>query len=416
MRFEIVTLFPEFFEALGVGLLGKARDAGTLAFKTLSPREFATDKHRSVDDAPYGGGSGMVLTADPVVQALERLDAEREGQKTRRILLTPQGKRFDQQDAQRLSEHGCVTLICGRYEGFDERIRHHVDEELSIGDYVLLGGEAAALSVIEATARLVPGVLGNDNSVLDESHAQGALEYPQYTRPPEFRGEGVPDVLLSGDHAAIAAWRKAQSVKRTAERRPDLVAGPTVRPLYCALVHHPVRDRQGDEVTTSVTNIDVHDIARSSKTFGLSGYYIVNPISAQRPIVDKIIDHWKTGGGGGGARRIPERSDAIDLVAIRASVQEVVDEIAQRHQAAPELWATSAEKGDAALGYDHGRAALRTEGPPVLLLFGTGHGLGQSLLDKADARLAPIDGVGTFNHLSVRAAVAVTLDRLTRQN
>lgn len=224
MRFEIVTIFPEVTESLRIGLMGKAIDAGHVAVEALSPREFATDKHRSVDDAPYGGGSGMVMMPGPVCEAMESLDAKREGP-SRRILLTPQGKRFDQRTAERLAKEPSVTFVCGRYEGFDERIRDRVDEELSLGDFVLLGGEVAALTMIEAIARLVPGVLGNGHSAVEESHSTGLLEYPQYTRPAEFRGEGIPDVLISGHHANIAKWRRQQALKRTFERRRDMLEG-----------------------------------------------------------------------------------------------------------------------------------------------------------------------------------------------
>ncbi|MBW1757438.1 MAG: tRNA (guanosine(37)-N1)-methyltransferase TrmD [Deltaproteobacteria bacterium] len=225
MRFEIVTLFPELFDVLRTGLLGKAQDAGTINIHAVTPREFTTDRHRTVDDSPYGGGSGMVLMPGPFAEALDHLDEARAGKPSRRVLLTPQGARFSQSHARRFSEFDSLTLVCGRYEGFDERIRGLVDEEVSLGDFVLLGGEAAALAVIEATARLLPGVLGNDESAADESHADGLLEYPQYTRPEEFRGEKVPDVLRSGNHAAIARWRRKESLRRTLERRPDLLEG-----------------------------------------------------------------------------------------------------------------------------------------------------------------------------------------------
>ena len=222
MRFEIVTLFPELFEALEHGLLGKARTAGRIEVQTITPRRFTTDRHRTVDDAPYGGGSGMEQLCRKNRSRLT-LDQQRQGRISHRVLLTPQGSRFDQQQAKRFSELDALTLVCGRYEGFDERIRGLVDEEVSLGDFVLLGGEVAALAILEATARLLPGVLGNADSAADESHADGLLEYPQYTRPDEFRGVKVPEVLRSGNHAAIARWRRKESLRRTLERRPDLL-------------------------------------------------------------------------------------------------------------------------------------------------------------------------------------------------
>lgn len=227
MRVEIVTLFPELFEAfLRTSFVGKATLGGQLETRLRSPREFGLGKHRSVDDTPYGGGSGMVMRADVLVACMEALDAdaEKKGEpRAHRILLTPQGKPFVQSTAAALSAVSAMMLICGRYEGFDERIRDYVDEEISLGDFVMTGGEVAAMAVVEATVRLLPGVLGNEDSVREESHGEaGLLEYPQYTRPAEFRGKAVPEVLTSGNHARIQAWRSEQSLQRTRERRPDL--------------------------------------------------------------------------------------------------------------------------------------------------------------------------------------------------
>jgi len=222
MRFEIVTLFPELFDALDVGLLGKARADGKIEVVLSSPRDFATDRHRTVDDAPYGGGSGMVLMVGPIAAALEQLEAARPP-RAHRVLMTPQGRPFTQADAARFATLPALCLVCGRYEGFDERVRSLVDEEVSLGDFVLLGGEVAALAVVEATARLLPGVIGNRDSTVEESHQEGLLEYPQYTRPPVFRDQGVPEALLSGNHAAIARWRRKEALRRTHARRPDLL-------------------------------------------------------------------------------------------------------------------------------------------------------------------------------------------------
>ncbi|HEX2677693.1 MAG TPA: tRNA (guanosine(37)-N1)-methyltransferase TrmD, partial [Polyangiales bacterium] len=190
-----------------------------------------SDKHQSVDDTPYGGGSGMVMSLLPLTAACEHLDAEadtRNVPRAHRILLTPAGKRFEQADAERLAKLPAIMLLCGRYEGIDDRMRHQIHEELSLGDFVLNGGEVAALAIIEATARLLPGMIGNDASLKEESHGAGVLEYPQFTRPREFRGHEVPEVLLSGNHALIARWRRVQALVRTRERRPDLFAKLTL--------------------------------------------------------------------------------------------------------------------------------------------------------------------------------------------
>jgi tRNA (guanine37-N1)-methyltransferase len=224
MKFHLVTLFPDLFESfLKTGLLGKAVTAGRIAIAFQNPRDFTEDRHRSVDDTPYGGGSGMVLSPGPMVAALEALDTS-EGAPVPRVLLTPQGRPFRQRDAVRFASYPHLALVCGRYEGVDERVRSFVHDEVSLGDFVILGGEVAAMAVVEATSRLVPGVLGNADSAVDESHSQGLLEYPQYTRPPEFRGMTVPDILLSGNHGEIARWRRSQALLRTFERRPDLLS------------------------------------------------------------------------------------------------------------------------------------------------------------------------------------------------
>lgn len=223
MRYQVVTLFPELIEAaINVGLLGKAVAAGVVQVTCISPRRFTSDKHQSVDDTPYGGGSGMVLSVEPIAQAIEALDAAAE--RSHRVLLTPAAPRFDQAAARRLCALPSLTLVCGRYEGFDERVQHLVDEQLSLGDFVLNGGEIAALAIIEATARLLPNVIGNSRSLEEESHADGLLEYPQYTRPRSFRGQEVPAVLLSGDHGRIARWRRREALAKTRRLRPDLFA------------------------------------------------------------------------------------------------------------------------------------------------------------------------------------------------
>jgi tRNA (guanine37-N1)-methyltransferase len=245
MLFQVVTIFPELIEAFaGIGLVSKARESGVLRIEALSPRAFTSDRHQSVDDAPYGGGSGMVMTAGPLCAAIEALDesALRAGvAPCRRVLLSPQGQPFAQADARRLaalSSAACggVMLICGRYEGVDERVVGFCDEQISLGDFVLNGGEVAAMAIVEAVSRLLPGMLGNAQSLSEESHGEGLLEYPQYTRPRNFRGGEVPGVLLSGNHAEIARWRRQQALLRTRALRPDLFARLTLNDADRALL------------------------------------------------------------------------------------------------------------------------------------------------------------------------------------
>lgn len=223
MHFDILTLFPAMLEGpLSVSILGKAVDKGLISVDLHNLRDWAEGKHQVTDDTPYGGGDGMVMKVEPVARALNELKQQRP--ESRVLLMSPQGKTFQQQDAQRLSAESGLILVCGRYEGFDERIRALVDEEVSLGDFVLTGGELAAATILDATARLVPGVLGASGSALTDSFSDGLLEYPQYTRPAEFHGESVPDVLVSGNHKAIATWRRQEQLRRTLERRPELLA------------------------------------------------------------------------------------------------------------------------------------------------------------------------------------------------
>jgi tRNA (guanine37-N1)-methyltransferase len=218
---DIVTIFPEYFASpLAAGLLGKAGERGLVRVRLHDLRTWAADRHRSVDDAPFGGGAGMVMLPGPWFEALDALQADGPAHV---VLLAPDGRRFDQATAARLAGEPRLVLCCGRYEGIDERVRTRVDEVLSIGDFVLAGGEAAALVVLDAVARLVPGVMGNAASAADESFAAGLLEHPQYTRPAVYRGLEVPAVLRSGDHGAIARWRHDQAVERTRRLRPDLL-------------------------------------------------------------------------------------------------------------------------------------------------------------------------------------------------
>jgi tRNA (guanine37-N1)-methyltransferase len=226
MRIDVITIFPELFDPFrDTSLIGQARSEGRIAFEAHDLRDWTRDRHRTVDDTPFGGGPGMVMKPEPLVEAIEALAGVKgERSRTRVILMSPQGVRFNQREAVRLARFDHLVLVCGRYEGVDQRaIELAVDEELSVGDYVLAGGEVAALVVIEATTRLVPGVMGNPESVQRESFEQDLLEGPQYTRPAVFRGLEVPAVLRSGHHEEIARWRAEQARARTRERRPDLI-------------------------------------------------------------------------------------------------------------------------------------------------------------------------------------------------
>jgi tRNA (guanine37-N1)-methyltransferase len=223
MRIDILTLFPKMFSSpFEESILSKAIEKGYLQIRTVNIRDFTEDKHHIVDDAPYGGGQGMVMKVEPIARAIEWIKSEDPAAWT--IYLTPQGRPLDQEKARGLSSRAHLVLLCGRYEGIDERARDLLmDEEISIGDYVLTGGELAAMVLVDAVSRFLPGVLGSDRSAEEDSFANSLLEYPQYTRPSEFRGKSVPEILLSGNHSAISLWRRREALKRTWSRRPDLL-------------------------------------------------------------------------------------------------------------------------------------------------------------------------------------------------
>ena len=225
MEFDIVTAFPGMVDGpLSHSILRRARESGLIDVRFHDLRDHATDRHRKVDDVPYGGGGGMVFMPGPLFAAVEAIRTRHPAASSRTILLCPQGRRFDQQEAIRLARYDRLILVCGRYEGVDERVREHlVDEAISIGDYVLTGGEIPALVLIDSITRLIPGALGDGTAARNDSFYEGRLDHPHYTRPAEFRGHAVPEVLLSGDHARIAAWREARALEATRRKRPDLL-------------------------------------------------------------------------------------------------------------------------------------------------------------------------------------------------
>jgi len=230
MTFTVLTIFPEMFSALlAGGIVKRAIEDEFISVESINIRDFAKDTHRTVDDRPYGGGSGMVMKPEPMAEAIRMAKKRHPDAKT--LLLTPQGRRFNQAVAQEIAGCPGVVLICGRYEGVDERVREHlVDDEVSIGDYVLTGGELAAMVIIDAVSRLIPGTLGSENSAQEDSFSAGLLEYPQYTRPNSFEGADVPDVLLSGNHGAVKEWRRRSSLVRTVLNRPDLLMDHPLTP------------------------------------------------------------------------------------------------------------------------------------------------------------------------------------------
>jgi tRNA (guanine37-N1)-methyltransferase len=244
MKFHIVTLFPEMFSGiLSSGVIGRAIESGILEVRFYNVRDYTKDRHRTVDDAPYGGGAGMVMKVEPLAECIDAVRGAAPG--SRLLLTSPGGMRFSQLMASELASEGEVIILCGRYEGVDERVKElYSATEVSIGDYVMTGGEIAAMAMIDAVGRLVPGVLGSDDSAEDDSFSNGLLEYPQYTRPPEFRGLKVPDTLLSGNHREIARWRRMKSIEKTRRLRPELLDSALLDPSERKMLLGPVGGQQ----------------------------------------------------------------------------------------------------------------------------------------------------------------------------
>jgi tRNA (guanine37-N1)-methyltransferase len=428
MRYDILTIFPEFFESpFSFGILKKAQEKGLLDIQTHDIREHTEDKHKTVDDTPYGGGGGMLMKIAPLASAIE--DIKNTSRKSLVVLTTPDGEKFSDKMARELADYEQIIIVCGRYEGVDERIRElYVDREISIGDYVLSGGENAASVIVESVSRFIPGILGNELSSQNDSFKEGLLEYPQYTRPEEFKGSKVPDVLLSGNHGEIDEWRRKESIKRTFKKRPDMLDNailknedievikklketdsPTFK-LYIALIHYPVYNNRFKIITTAFTNLDVHDIARAAVTYGVKSFYLVQPNLEQQKLVNRVLKHWTEGEG---ASFNKSRSEALNLVALRNTLEDVALEIEEIEGEKPVTIVTDARSADNMIGFEGLRELIFSEEQkPYLLLLGTGWGLAQEIMERADYRLKPVSGYTNYNHLSVRSAAAIILDRL----
>lgn len=419
LHFNIVTLFPEFFASpLETSLLGRFRANGGVSFSFHNPRDHAQDRHRHVDDTPYGGGPGMVMQAPVVAKAIESIS-----EPGRIAILSPAGRPLTGAYARELARFSHITLVCGRYEGIDSRIEEHFGAEaISIGDFVLNGGETGALAVIEAVCRFAPGFLGKEESASEDSFDSSLLEYPHYTRPVEFAGRRVPDVLMSGDHARIAAWRREESLRRTLRFRPDLLARAGLsekdaaviraiprtragRNLGFCLIHWPVKLENGRIGASSLTNLDVHDIARISRSYGLGAFYVLIPVADQLELANQIVAHWQTGPN-------RDRAEALSTVRPVASFEEMRQAATEAHGIEPIFLAASAQwpkKNRIALAPSEVLALCAKR--PVIICLGTARGLSDMALASCDGQLAPLRYAGS-NHLPVRSAAAIIADRI----
>ncbi|MBO8144471.1 MAG: tRNA (guanosine(37)-N1)-methyltransferase TrmD [Thermodesulfobacterium sp.] len=422
MQIDIITIFPEYFESpLKIGLLGKALDKGLLKINLYNLRDFTEDKHKVVDDEPFGGGEGMVFKPEPLYKAISHIKSLDPSAWI--VYLSPQGEVLNQKMAERLSKKEHLVLICGRYEGIDERIRaNFVDEEISIGDYVVFGGEVASLVLIETVARLIPGVVGKKDSVEKESFSAGLLKYPCYTRPRDFMGYKVPEVLLSGNHAEIEKYRRKKSLEITLRRKPYLLKKADLREedrktlvellkvqrFYIFLVHYPVLNKKGEKIASAIANFDLHDLSRLARTYGLKGVYIIQPLEDQRKLAEELIEYWLNKKG---AQYNPLRKEAIKLVKLFESLDSAISEVKRIEGELPILLGTDASPKRKYISCEEARKLLWEK--PVALVLGTAWGLCDEVLERCDYFLEPIWGrLDNYNHLSVRSAASILVDRI----
>lgn len=424
-KFHLVTLFPEFFDSpLQTALMGRACKNSLVHFSFHDPRTFSSNKHRHVDDRPYGGGPGMVMQGEPVAAALRSI--ERPG---RILLMSPSGRPFSQAMARELAQEDDITIICGRYEGLDARLSQIFPlEAVSVGEAVLNGGETAALAVVEAVARLTPGFMGKEESGEEESFSNGLLEYPHYTRPENLEGLSVPQVLLNGDHAAIARWRRAAALSTTLAVRPDMLDTAPLdatdaqslaeSPRQCAahnlsfcLMHYPVMLDEKKSGASSLTNLDIHDIARISRSYAMGPFYVVTPLEDQMRLLEDILRHWTQGSG---SRTNVDRAKALSLVSPATSLDEAIRHLETARGQEVRVVASSA-------AWPSGKKARAPLTPlevrrwafegPVILCLGTAQGLAPEVFGRCHGQMRPLRFLG-YNHLSVRSAAAILADRI----
>jgi tRNA (guanine37-N1)-methyltransferase len=427
MNVSILTVFPEIIQPfLQTSLLKKASEKGLVTFDVASYFSFAQPQER-IDAPTFGPGSGMLLKPTIVEKAIAAKEAEHG--KAFKIFFSPQGQKLNQKLLQQLSEkilsQQHILLACARYEGMDARVeQEYADLTVSIGDYVVMGGDLPAMIFLEGLLRYLPGVIGRAESVEHDSFSGPFVDYPEYTEPVVWHEQTVPEIVRSGNHAAIEKWRATQAAQKTitshfewfksspmTEKEKNFGA-PFIPPHYAVLMHSDVIIKdQGEkkEGTTSVTSLDIHDIARSARTYGLKEYFLVTKLVDQQKVVERLLHFWKTDVG---SEYNPERFEAVKHTHLASSIDEVIQAIEAREGKRPLLIATSAratEHQQLITYYDQEK--VWTLQRPVLLVFGTGRGLSEQLLKKCDFLLVPVSGFSEFNHLSVRSAAAVIFDR-----
>lgn len=425
MNISIVSVFPQLYDQfLQTSLIQRATETGILNFDLQAYNSFS-EPGVPIDAPTFGHGAGMLIKP-AVVQAAVEAQEKKHG-KAFKIFFSPHGKKLDQTLLKKISkdarERGHLLLLPARYEGMDARVeQEYADEIISIGDFVLMGGDLPAMIFLEGFLRYMPGVVGRPESVERDSFTGAFVDYPEFTKPITWKGHEVPAVVRSGDHAAMEKWRMREAAQRTMlnhfdwfreyplitqkEKKRAKEATPN---HYVVLMHDQVFvGPQAQEGKTSVTSIDIHDIARSTKTFGVEQFFIVTPLEDQQKIVKTLLDFWQTGVG---VEYNPKRHEALKDVAVLSNFDDVVAQIEKKEGKLPLIVTTSAKLWPEKTISFHEQGMVWQHDRPVLFVFGTGQGLSDSMMNRADFVLMPILGLSDFNHLSVRSAVATVLDR-----
>ena len=424
MKISILTVFSNIYDSfLETSLIKKAQESGLVSFDVQEYFSFCEPKER-IDTPTFGHGAGMVIKPIVVQKGIESQD--KKYGKSFKIFLSPDGKKLDQKVVKKLSEKiskvDHLMFVSSRYEGQDCRVEeHYADEVISIGDFVLMGGDLPVMILIEALLRYVPGVVGKQESVLNDSFSGPFVDYPKYAPPIEWMGSVVPEIVRSGDHAKLDKWRRDLAAKKTVLNHFDWLSSckldnnqkkeivKNIPSHYVALMHNEIileKDRIG---TTSVASLDLHDIARSAKTYGLKNLFIVTPLKDQQKIVNRLFDFWKSDVG---LNYNQTRFKAIESVVISNLLDDSIAEIEKKEGKKPILIATSARDYDQEKTITYfDQAKIWEKNRPILFVFGTGRGLSDNILNRCDYVLAPIEGFSDYKHLSVRSAAAIVFDR-----
>jgi tRNA (guanine37-N1)-methyltransferase len=425
MNISILTVFEQLYDSfVQTSLIKRAQEKKIVHIDVQSLFTYVAPKER-IDGPIFGPGSGMLIRPDVVERVVT--DKESLNGKAFKIFFSPQGKKIDQNVlktiAEKMQEYGHLMILPARYEGMDARVEEeYADMILSCGDFVLMGGDIPAMMLLEGVLRLFDNVVGKQESVEKDSFTGPFVDFPSYTEPVEWKGRRVPDIIRSGNHGAIDKWRKEQSIRKTvldhfAWLRGSHLTSADKKDAFAQMPHHYVALMHSDVLVgeskidgfTSVTSIDIHDIARSSKTYGIKQFFIVTPLVDQQKIVSKMLSFWKEGIGFDYNQC---RYNAIQIVSLQDSLKKVIEHITAVEGKEPLIIVTSArptESSNEICFFD--QSAVWKHERPVLILFGTGQGLAPSVIDRADFVLLPISGLTEFNHLSVRSAVAIALDR-----